>query len=156
MPRDTRSSAKGSPKDHFVAHLLDLLAPIGGVTARSMFGEYGFFESGTMFALIWQGNFHVRTDDQNRPSHEALGLAQFIYPGRGRPVPMPYFQVPAAALDDPEEMARWAQPAIAAAARAAAAKRSAKKSAKKSAKRSAKKSATAPAKSPRQRSSSRR
>lgn len=126
MPPATRGPSKGAPKDHFVAHLLDLLGSIGGVTARSMFGEYGFFKGGTMFALIWQGNFHLRTDDQNRPSHEALGLAQFIYPGRGRPVPMPYFQVPPAALDDPEEMARWARPAIAAAARAAATKKSAK------------------------------
>jgi DNA transformation protein len=125
MARDQRGSPT-RPKDHFVAHLLDLLGMVGGVTARAMFGEYGFFKGGTMFALIWQGNFHVRTDDQNRASHEALGLAQFIYPGRGRPVAMPYFQVPPAALDDPDEMARWARPAIAAAARAAAAKETAK------------------------------
>lgn len=91
-----------------------------------MFGEYGFFKNGTMFALIWQGTFHVRTDDANRPAHEAEGLPQFIYPGRGGPVPMPYFQIPSAALEDPEEMGRWARPAVAAAARAAAAKAAAK------------------------------
>jgi DNA transformation protein len=107
-----------APPDPFVAHLLDLLAPLGPVAARPMFGGHGFFQGGVMFALVWRETFFVRTDERNRPVHEAEALAQFLYPDRcGRPKRMPYFQVPPAALDDAEEMERWARPALEAARR---------------------------------------
>nr|MDQ2705058.1 TfoX/Sxy family protein [Pseudomonadota bacterium] len=42
------------------------------------------------------------------------GCSQWIYPNRktGRDVAMPYWTVPDAALDDPDEMALWARKAL--------------------------------------------
>ena len=105
-----------------VAHLLDLLEPLGGVTARSMFGSYGFFRDGAMLGLIWESAFYLRVDDDTRPNHQARRLAQFIYPAKnGKRMGMPYFQVPPEALDSAEEMTRWARPAARAAVAAKAA-----------------------------------
>jgi DNA transformation protein len=122
-----------TPPDSQVTHLLELLEPLGGVTARSMFGEWGFFREGAMLACIYKKAFYVRVDEQTRALHEARGLAPFVYQHKtGRRVAMPYYQVPPEAFDDPDEMRRWAEPA----ARAAAA---AKKQTKKKTTRSAKK-----------------
>lgn len=35
-----------------ITHLTDLLAPAGTVTARAMFGEYGLYVDGKIFALV--------------------------------------------------------------------------------------------------------
>lgn len=103
-------------KDEHITHLLGLLEPLGGVTARSMFGEYGFFKEGIMFALVYLKEFYVRVDERTKALHEARGLKQFVYVSKtGRRTPMPYYQVPTEAHDDPDEMTRWAAPAFAAA-----------------------------------------
>jgi DNA transformation protein len=131
-----------TPPDSQVTHLLELLEPLGGVTARSMFGEWGFFREGAMLACIYKKAFYVRVDEQTRALHEARGLAPFVYQHKtGRRVAMPYYQVPPEAFDDPDEMRRWAEPAARA---AAAAKKPTKKPTKKTTKTLAKKPATKP------------
>jgi DNA transformation protein len=111
-PASLRRPAGLRPPDPFVAHLLELLEPMGGVTARVMFGGVGFFRRGVMFALVWGGTFYVRVDETTRPAHEARGLGPFEYDTRaGKRKTMPYFQVPPEALEDADEMARWAAPA---------------------------------------------
>jgi DNA transformation protein and related proteins len=104
----------------FVAHLLDLLTPLGGVTARSMFGGWGFYREGRMFALVAFETFHVKVDDVSRPEFEALGLLPFTYEaGGGKRAIMAYFTVPADALDSPDLLCEWAGKGIDAACRAA-------------------------------------
>ncbi|MEK0450838.1 MAG: hypothetical protein RL088_3106 [Verrucomicrobiota bacterium] len=117
--------ARGS---EFVSHLLDLLAPIGGVTARGMFGGWGFYHSGKMFALVAYDTFYVKVDDTSRAEFEARGLGPFVYEaGGGKRSVMAYHTVPADALDSSPELCEWARKGIAAATRAAAAKLARKK-----------------------------
>jgi DNA transformation protein len=106
----------------FVAHLLDLLAGLGPVVARSMFGGFGLYLDGVMFGLVADETFYLKTDALSRPRFEAAGLEPFVYEGRNRPVAMSYHEAPPAALDDPDELAGWARDAVAAAKRARAAK----------------------------------
>jgi DNA transformation protein and related proteins len=100
-------------KDQRVAHYLDLFEPLGGVTARSVFGEYGFFARGVMFALIWQGTLYVRTNEATRRQHEERGLKPFVYVSRaGRHTQMPYYELPPEAFETPGDMSSWARPAL--------------------------------------------
>jgi len=70
------------------AEMVEGLRPVGDVTSKSMFGGYGIFESGVMFALInSDAQFFFRTDDSNRQKYEDAGSSQHN--------PMPYFEVPA-------------------------------------------------------------
>lgn len=110
--------------DPQVVHLLELLEPLGGVTARALFGGHGFFREGSMLALIYEKTFFVRVDDETRGLHEARGLKPFVYVAKGgKKMQMPYFEVPVEAFDDAEEMTRWAGPAARVAAAVAAAKK---------------------------------
>jgi DNA transformation protein len=102
----------------FVATVLDLLSRWGGVTARRMFGGYGLYRQGLMFALVADDVLYLKVDDQNRTAYEAAGVRPFTYDGKSKTVTLPYWEAPSELFDDPEAMIAWAQGAFAAAVRA--------------------------------------
>jgi len=105
------------------AHVSDLLQMMGPVTPRAMFGGYGIYLDGRMFALITDRDvLYFRTDDHNRPAYEAAGCGPFK-PWPHKPMTMPYHEVPSELLDDPDELNAWARAAFAAALRAPAPKK---------------------------------
>lgn len=108
--------------DDFLNLVLESLAPLGGVAARRMFGGFGIYKDGVMFALIASDQLHFRVDDGNRAAYEAAGLEPFVYTGQAKPVRMPYHEAPAEGFDDPEVLCAWAREAFAAALRVKRAK----------------------------------
>ncbi|HYG88808.1 MAG TPA: TfoX/Sxy family protein [Azospirillum sp.] len=110
-------------RDAFADMVCDMLSPLGGVRARRMFGGYGVYRDGVMFALIADGEtLYFRTDERTRPAYEAQGLAPFK-PFADKSMLMPYHRPPDSALDDGDELLSWARPALEAALRASAAKK---------------------------------
>jgi DNA transformation protein len=104
----------------FCDFVLDLLSPLGPVAARRMFGGYGLYLDGRMFALIAGDTLYFRTDGASAPEFEAAGLAQFRPLVKGKPFAMPYHEAPMEALEDSDALCAWAEKALAAAARAGA------------------------------------
>ncbi len=47
------------------------------VTAKKMFGGYGIFESGAMFALLSGRTVYFKVDDTNRAQYEAMDNGRF-------------------------------------------------------------------------------
>lgn len=105
----------------FADLVCEMLAPLGPVTARRMFGGHGLYLDGRMFGLIADEVLYFKTDDGNRSAYESAGMGPFK-PFADKPMIMPYHEVPAEMLDRSEALCAWARPAIEAAARAAAAK----------------------------------
>jgi DNA transformation protein len=105
-------------RSDFVDTVLDLLSPWGGVTARRMFGGYGIYRQGLMFALVSDDVLYLKVDDRNRPAYEAAGTGPFTYDGKGRTVTLPYWEAPSDLFDDADAMIEWAKGAFAAALRA--------------------------------------
>ena len=104
----------------FIVHLLDLLAPLGEVNVRSMFGGWGFYHDGKMFALVAADIFYVKVDDVIRDEFVAQRLVPFSYESKNaRREIMSYYTVPADAMDSSALLCVWAEKGIAAAARAA-------------------------------------
>ncbi len=88
-------------------YILDLLAPLGNVTAKSMFGGAGIYRDGIMFALITgEDVVYLRTDDGNRAAFEDAGMKPFVPFADGR-MTMPYHQAPAEVMEDSDEMCAW-------------------------------------------------
>ena len=86
-------------------NVVEILKPIGDVTSKKMFGGYGIFESGAMFALVnSQGQVHLKVDDSNQSRFETAGSEK-----HGR---MPYYQVPAEVLGDDDLLIEWARISI--------------------------------------------
>ena len=105
-------------KSEFVNYLMELLEPFEGVTSKSMFGGYGIFKEGLMFALVAEDTLYIKADDFNRFEFERLNLGPFIYTRNNRSMPMQYFRIPDEALDNSDELIRWAQLGFEAALRA--------------------------------------
>jgi DNA transformation protein len=102
----------------FIQHLLDLLYPLGEVRVKSMFGGWGFYLDGKMFALAAFDTFFIKADDGNRGDFLARGLAPFRYEMRpGQYNEMSYYAPPPEALEDSAELCAWARGGVEAAAR---------------------------------------
>ena len=85
--------------------VIESLHPLGDLTGKKMFGGYGIFESGTMFALVnSEGGVFFKADESNRWRFEEAGTDR-----HGR---MPYYQVPDAVLRDEDSLFEWARESI--------------------------------------------
>ncbi len=113
-------------RSDLVDHCLELLAPLGAVRAKRMFGGHGIYCDDLFFALIAAERLYLKVDAATRPAFEQAGCAPFVYRAKTEGVALGYWSVPAEAMESPTLMQPWARQALAAALRARAAKSSRK------------------------------
>lgn len=102
----------------FKSLLEEMLAPLGPVVIKRMFGGGGVFLDGLMFGLVVDDVLYLKADDANKPSFQAEGLVPFSYGKKsGHTTVMSYWRAPERLLDEPEELVRWCRDALAAARR---------------------------------------
>ena len=103
--------------NEFVEFVLESLQALRGVSARRMFGGWGIYKDGVMFALIARDQLYLKVDDGNRAAFDEADLPHFTYTEKGKPIRMPYREAPGECFDDPEVLCAWAREAYAAALR---------------------------------------
>jgi DNA transformation protein len=96
----------------FVSHCRELLAPLGPVRVRRMFGGWGLYVDDLFIAF---DRLYLKADADTRAHFETAGCAPFVYTGQGKPVTMNYWTAPDEAMDAPAAMAPWARLAVQAA-----------------------------------------
>lgn len=97
-------------------HISELFSAFGPVTVRRMFGGAGIFADGSMFALVDDGVIYLKADAATIPAFEREKSTPFSYATRhGRHTLTSYWRLPERLYDDPDELARWAAAAFAAA-----------------------------------------
>ena len=113
--------------NELVEHCRELLAPLGAVRVKPMFGGHGFYVDELFIALIAFGRLYLKADASTRARFEAAGCEPFVYEtqksSKGKPVTMSYFTAPEDAMESPALMQPWARLALEAALRARAAKK---------------------------------
>jgi DNA transformation protein len=109
-------------KSEFVTYLLELLEPLGHVSAKALFGGFGIYRDSLMFGLVANDTLYLKVDDKTRADFETKGLSPFTYSRKGKEYSLSYYQAPSEALENPEEIQAWAQKAYDAALRAAQSK----------------------------------
>ena len=130
--------------DGFTELCIELLAPLGPVRVRRMFGGQGIYLDGLFMAIVDDGQLFLKTDDTTRERFTSAACPPFTFPNKdGERVVTSYFQPPAEALESPPLMLPWARLALEAALRTANAK--VKKSTPAPAKRAAPSTAKKPA-----------
>ncbi len=106
-----------------VDHCLELLAPLGAVRARRMFGGHGLYLDGLFIAILADETLYLKADAEEQAAFAAAGCQPFTYTARGdQRIVMAYWSAPEEAMDSPAGMAPWARRALASALRAAASK----------------------------------
>lgn len=105
--------------------LKDLFDGIQGISSRGMFGGYGFYLNGKIFAIIADGRLYFKTDESAVPDFKKYGSSPFRYSAKDRiSVTMGYWELPEEIMEDRIELQKWVR-------RAAAAQKTAKKPARK-------------------------
>lgn len=85
----------------------ELLAAMGEIRIRAMFGGHGLYADGPMFALIAEDQLYFKVDAVNRPEFELAGSSPFMYQSKGgAPVAMGYWLTP---TYDEGEILKWAR-----------------------------------------------
>jgi DNA transformation protein and related proteins len=104
----------------FIDYVLELVAPLGDVSSRAMFGGYGIYAGSQIIAIVVGDILYLKADEASRGAFDALGLEPFSYTSRGKTYAMSYFRAPDECFDAPHAMLPWARAALAAALRKAA------------------------------------
>ena len=115
-----------SARNEFVDYVVELMSGWAAVSARRMFGGYGLYREGLMFALIVEDELFFKTDANNVAQFERAGSRPFVYQSQARTVQLSYWSAPVASLDSPADMGEWCRTAYGAALRANATKASTK------------------------------
>lgn len=115
MPSAARGRRRAT--DPFEDLVAELLAPLGGLRCKRMFGAVGLFLDERMFAVIDDGALYLKADDRNRPAYVAEGQPELGYERNGRRIGLGYWRLPERLLDERDELVAWAREAVAAAAR---------------------------------------
>jgi DNA transformation protein len=102
----------------FCETVLQHLNQVAPVTARAMFGGYGIYTEGVIFALIADGVLYFKVDDSNRDDYLNAGMRPFTYEGKGKPIEMSYCQLPDAVWQDLATLAVWVEKSAAVSRRA--------------------------------------
>ncbi len=96
--------------DEFMEYVVEQLSTWGEVSVRRMFGGAGLYREGTMFAVIADDVAYLKVDDSNREDFLRAGSAPFEpYPDKIKTTIRTYFEIPADVLENPDELAKWAE-----------------------------------------------
>ena len=93
----------------FVDYLHEVFGLFGPVVTRKMFGGYGVYHQGLMFALVSGDTLYLKADAGNSPHFDSLGLEHFEYVKNGKAMKMSYRCAPDVVLEDREQAAIWAR-----------------------------------------------
>ena len=105
---------KASPE--YLNFVLEKLSPIGYVKSRAMFGGYGIFHEGLMFALISEDTLYFKVNETNGDMYERAQSKPF-------PHGISYWEVPPDVLEENAKLHEWANISIEIAQEAAKKKR---------------------------------
>ncbi len=103
-------------------HSLELLAPLGALRSRRMFGGWGIYVDDYFIAIIAFDQLYLKADEQTRRQFLAAGCAPFQYEREGELMSLNYFVAPEDAMESPALMEDWARLALGAALRTKAKK----------------------------------
>ena len=108
--------------ESFAEFLREQLASLGLAHSRRMFGKTGVFCDGLMFGMVRHDMLYFRVDDHNKDAlkegrSSATGIRE-----EGQTIVLSFWRAPERLFDEPDELVRWARPALAA-ARSVAGKR---------------------------------
>ncbi|SRR5690606_9277952 len=93
----------------YIEYLKEIIELFGPVTVRKMFGGYGVYHKGVMFALVADDVLYLKADEKNSDYFWKAGLNQFEYDKNGKVVKMSYYQAPDEIMEDREAAALWAR-----------------------------------------------
>ena len=99
--------------DEFLAYLAELLAPLGSVSVRRMFGGAGLFHGTVMFGIVNGDAVYLKASAESQSVFVAAGAVPFTYSTKnGRRSLKTFMSLPEGLLDEPVAFLDWAKRAM--------------------------------------------
>ncbi len=92
----------------FASYLHEVFSHFGTIQVKRMFGGFGIYHQGLMFALMIDDILYLKADAESKLAFEKRGLTPFEYDRRDKIIKMSYYQAPEEIFDDFEEATLWA------------------------------------------------
>lgn len=96
--------------DTFREFVVEQLQGVKGVSCRAMFGGYGLYAGERFFGIIYKGRLYFKVSEASKSRYTAEGMKPFK-PSANMTLKS-FYEVPADALEDSDEIAGWAAMAI--------------------------------------------
>ncbi|HEX2896967.1 MAG TPA: TfoX/Sxy family protein [candidate division Zixibacteria bacterium] len=93
----------------------DLLGDIDGITSRAMFGGWGIYKDGFIFAIIFEGELYFKADETTSTDFEKLGSHMFVYKDGEKQSTMSYWLLPAEVQENREMLFQYVTKSVSAA-----------------------------------------
>jgi DNA transformation protein len=111
---DAEGTVEGGSLDEATRHVMELLSPMGPISARRLFGTWGLYLEDRIFAVVHDGVVYFRTNDATVGRYRDAGSQPFLYRrADGRSTVMQYHEVPAVVLERSDTACAWAYEAAA-------------------------------------------
>lgn len=107
-------------RPEFVDYVLEQMAFVRGLHVRAMFGGYGVYQDGLIFAIIVNDALYLKSDAVIQRDFEEKYLQPFTYVAYGKPVTMQYFEAPPEVFEESDSMRYWVEKALGASIRQSA------------------------------------
>lgn len=107
----------------FAAFVLEQMAEISGISKRAMFGGFGIYRDGLMFALIADEDLYFKANDWLADEFIARALPPFMFESKGKTMALKYYRAPESVFEEAEQMKLWADKAYLCALRNVAGKK---------------------------------
>ncbi len=93
----------------------DLFLETPNIISKKMFGGYGIYKGGVIFAIIADGELYFKVGESNKADYETRGSSPFTYKmPNGKPFEMSYWKLPEEIMEDREALSEWVEKAVAA------------------------------------------
>ena len=102
------------PSKNFHDYVMgDVFSAIPGVTSRAMFGGYGIYKDGIIFAIIAKGVLYFKADEKTQKEFKKFGSEPFVYMSHGNKLmTMSYWQLPEEVMEDHMQLEEWVKRAV--------------------------------------------
>ena len=93
--------------------IYDLLKDIPGITSRSMFGGWGVYKDGVIFAILVEGELYFKTDDTSRADFEKAGSHPFTYSRKdSKRVALSYWSLPLEVMENKKMLYQYIERSV--------------------------------------------
>ena len=106
-------------KSSLASYVAEQLAPLGRISSRAIFGGVGVFIDDRLLGIVMGDKLYLHTDKSNLDDYVARGMQQFKPYPNAFDLTTDHHQVPPEIVDDPAQLKRWGEQALAAAIEAA-------------------------------------
>jgi DNA transformation protein len=95
------------PDSEFVSYIKDILKPFSGISFKKMFGGYGVYKNGKIFALISDDELYFKADEKSSKIFKKAGSERFSYEAKGKRIYLNYWKVLPEILEDEDRLKVW-------------------------------------------------